>query len=316
MSKLFFLKIEEYLYDSPYLWQKLLSWLLLPLSALYCFVVWIQYITKKPKDLGIKVISIGNIVLGGTGKTPFTIALAKNYQEAAIVLRGYKRESKGVLVVSHGGTVLSNVKQAGDEAIVYAKALHNASVIVAENREEGIEKAKELRCSVIFLDDGFRHRGIEKLDILLKPGKTPKNRFCLPSGGYKAPASFYNRADIVAKEGVSFRRSVTIDNPTKKMVLITAIARPLRLSPYTPVVLDKFYFPDHYAFTKEELVKILLKTGATSILTTDKDAVKMASFDLPLSIMKLRVTIDEDIIKSVRGYLQKGAEPEEDDYIN
>ncbi|MCV6607734.1 MAG: tetraacyldisaccharide 4'-kinase [Campylobacterales bacterium] len=304
-NNLFFLKIEEYLYDSPYLWQKILSWMLLPLTLIYCIIVVIQHKSKKPKDLGIKVVSIGNIVLGGTGKTPFTIALASGYHNSAIVLRGYKRETEGVLVVSQNGTILSNVKQAGDEAMEYAKALFNSSVIVAENREEGIKKAKDLRCDVVFLDDGFRHNSIEKLDILLKPNKTPKNKFCLPSGGYKAPLSFYKKADIVAKEGVDFRRSVVTDNPTKKMVLVTAIARPLRLKPYVPADIEKFYYPDHHSYEKEELVKILMKTGATSILTTEKDAVKMAGMDLPLSILRLKITIDNEIVNTVKQYIEE-----------
>ena len=214
-----------------------------------------------------------------------------------------RRNIKKVIVVSHGGTILSNVKQAGDEAIVYAKSLRNASVIVASDRVEGIKKAKELRCNVVFLDDGFRHKNIKKLDILLKPNKTPRNNFCLPSGGYRVLPSTYKKADIVAKEGVDFRRSVVIDNPTQKMVLVTAIARPLRLIPYVPKNIEKFYFPDHHIFTKEELLKILLKTKATSLLVTLKDAVKMSTFELPLSILKLNIIINEDIIKQTRDYI-------------
>lgn len=300
-----FLQVEDYLYESPKIWQKLISYLLLPFSIIYTIVVVIKDKTKSAKDLGIPVVSIGNLLLGGTGKTPFTISLASNFQYPAIVLRGYKRESKGCIVVSHSGTILTDIKQSGDEAMLYAKSLLKATVIVAEDREEGVLKAKELGSEVVFLDDGFRHKNIKKYDILLRPTKDPKNSFCLPSGGYKMPKFFYNHGDMVLKEGVYFRRETGIEHKTDKMTLVTAIARPLRLNPYLPKVIRKYYYPDHHTFTKKELTSILLNTRATSLLVTEKDAVKMSSFNLPLSILKLKITIDKNVIDEVKNYIKE-----------
>jgi tetraacyldisaccharide 4'-kinase len=90
--------VEEYFYN-PNLFQKSVSFLLLPLSWLYCLGMWIRYKIKIPQDFGIKIISIGNLSVGGSGKTPLASALAMRYENVAIVLRGYGRESQGLHVI-------------------------------------------------------------------------------------------------------------------------------------------------------------------------------------------------------------------------
>ena len=106
---------EKYLF-SPGVFEWFLALLLLPLSLLYCLVVWIKFKTSKIKDYGIPIVSIGNLIVGGSGKTPLTVALAKRYSNPAIVLRGYGRKSKGMHVVSDGNKVLCDVSSSGDEA--------------------------------------------------------------------------------------------------------------------------------------------------------------------------------------------------------
>ena len=292
---------EDYLFR-PNLLQRVISFSLLPLTFLYCLIVISKRAFSKPKNFDIPIISIGNLIVGGSGKTPFTIALAKRYENSAIVLRGYKRKSKGLMVVSKRGEILTDVQTSGDEAMLYAKLLKNASVIVSENREEGIKKAKELGCKIVFLDDGFSKAKIKKFDILLKSGNY-KNSFCLPSGPFREPKSFEKFASLILQENIDFKREVKIKNPTKRMILITAISKPKRLDSFLPKVVEKIYFPDHYNFKKEEIVKLIYKYNASSILTTQKDAVKMEKFNLPLSILELEIKIEEKILKKCDDFI-------------
>ncbi len=257
--------------------------------------------TTTPKDFHIPIISIGNLIVGGSGKTPLTLALAKGREGLFIILRGYKRDSHGLIMISDKGKILSDVKSAGDEAMLYATSLQNASVIVSEDRVKAIKKAKELGAKIIFLDDGFSKSHIKKLDILLKPTLPHINSFCLPSGPYREPKSLYHD-NIVLEEERDFVRVVAIKNKTKKMVLVTAISKPERLDRFLPKGIEKVTFPDHYDFSKKALEAIMTKHKATSILTTTKDAVKMQNFDLPLSILTLDIKINKDIIKIVDNF--------------
>ena len=250
----------------------------------------------KPKDFDIPIISVGNLIVGGSGKTPFVITIAKKMQNVAIILRGYGRKSKGLFVVSDGKNILQNSKIAGDEAILLSVSVPKAIVIVSENRLKAIKKAKKMGAKTIILDDGFSKSNIKKFDILLKNEIEPKNKFLLPSGGYREPYSFYNKANLVLKEGVDFKREVKIKNPTDKMLLITAISKPKRLNKFLPPkVIKKIYYPDHYFFAKDELINLMQKYKATSILTTQKDEVKMKGFGLNLSIMGLEIVLKHEI---------------------
>jgi tetraacyldisaccharide 4'-kinase len=169
--------------------------------------------------------------------------------------------------------------------------LANAVVIVSEERKQAIQKAKEMGCKTIFLDDAYSKHDIKKLDILIDV-KT-KNSACLPSGPYRERL-WKNKKALLVQEGIDFTREVTLKNATPKMSLVTAIARPQRLDAYLPEVINKHYFPDHYAFTKEELQDILLQDGATSLLVTFKDYVKIEHFGVPLSLLDLEVKVAEE----------------------
>jgi len=284
--------VEGYFYN-PSLVQKLLSFLLLPLSWLYCFVMFIRFRLQKPQDFGLKIVSVGNLTVGGSGKTPLVTALAKKHPNSAVILRGYGRESHGILVVKNQQAILCDVKQSGDEAMIYAKKLQDSVVIVSEERKIAIQKAKELDCEIIFLDDAYSKHDIKKLDILIDV-KT-KNNFCLPSGPYRERLWKTKEAKIV-KEGVDFSREVEVKNSTSRMTLVTAIARPQRLDAFLPPVIAKNYFEDHHSFTKAELELILQKDKASSLLVTFKDYVKIESFGLPLSLLDLEVKVLNKII--------------------
>ena len=262
----------------------------------------LRYQSKTPHDFSVPIISVGNLTVGGSGKTPIVSALANRYENVAVVLRGYGRKSEGLVVVSDGSNVLVGVAESGDEAMLYANVLPKAVVIVSEKRELAIEQAKEMGCKVLFLDDGYNKHQIKKLDIVIDVATT--NNFCLPSGPYRERL-WAGKETLVIQEEREFKRSVKLIDETEKMVLVTAIARAERLDPYLPDVMEKVYFEDHHFFTKEELVSILERSGASSLLVTLKDYVKIRTFDLPLSLMELSLELDEDFVTRVDNYIKE-----------
>lgn len=265
-------------------------------------IILVKRAISKPQDFGIPVISIGNLIAGGSGKTPLTIALVKNKENCAVILRGYARESKGLYVVSQKGKLLVDVKVSGDEAMLLATSLPNATVIVSEDRVEGIKKAKELGCKVVFLDDGFSKYHIKKFDILIRPKDEPTNIFCLPSGGYREPKMFYSLANLQLKEGEGFKRFVSYSLNQKnvnvlphKLLLLTAISKPKRLLEYLPSGVKMIAFEDHHNFTKEEIEQIQNEYKEYSIITTQKDFVKLQNFKIEnLYLMNLELQIDSN----------------------
>lgn len=294
--------IDGYLFY-PSTFQKLVSLLLIPLSLVYCLITLSKRVFAKKYIPPLPVISIGNLTVGGSGKTPLTIELAKRYEKSCILLRGYGRKSKGLIVVSLFGEILVDVYKSGDEAMMIAKSLPKSSVIVSEDRVAGIKKAKELGCSVLFLDDGFRH-AIKKLDILIEP-KDGLFLFCLPSGPFREPPFLARFADIRLKEGIDFKRKVNIINPKPKMALFTAISNPKRLDEYLPKeVIAKRYLLDHAYFKKDEIEQFLKESNADSILCTKKDSVKLDEFKVPLSILELEIELNGEIFDKVDRYIR------------
>ncbi|MEK6658991.1 MAG: tetraacyldisaccharide 4'-kinase [Campylobacterota bacterium] len=290
--------VEEYFYNPNFV-QKIISLLLLPLSFIYCFIMYMRFKSKKPQDFGVDIISIGNLSVGGSGKTPLVTALASRYEDAAVVLRGYARESRGLFMVSDGEKILVDVGISGDEAMIYAHKLPHAIVIVSEDRKKGILKAKEMGAKIIFLDDAYSKHDIKKLDILIDVQS--ENSSCLPSGAFRERL-WRGKEVVVVKESVDFKRVVELKNKSDKMSLVTAIARPQRLDGYLPQVVSKNWFEDHHSFTKDEISKIIQRDKASSILVTYKDFVKLEQFDLPLSLLDLHVEVNENIFKIINNY--------------
>ena len=290
---------QDYFY-TPNLWQKCLAIALLPLSWIYCAGVILKSKFSKALDFGIPIISIGNLTLGGSGKTPLGIAILNEFEGGFVVLRGYGRASKGLTKVAISGEILTDVKTSGDEAMEYAKSVKNANVIVSENRDIAINEAKKMGAKYVLLDDGFGKFHIKKFNVLIRPSAMPYFDFVLPSGAYRYPSKFYAKADYVVKEGEDFTRASEIINQTKKMVLVTAIANPQRLEPYFSLCVGHEIYPDHYAFSRDELAKILAHYSATSLLVTRKDAVKMEEFGLPLSVIALKTTLADKFKRIIK----------------
>ena len=295
--------IDSYFYR-PNIYQKCLSILLLPISILYFIAATIRRKLQVYIDFQIPIISIGNLVAGGSGKTPVLQEIAKKYDNIAIVSRGYKRKSKGLLVVSHNGDIKATQEESGDEAYMLALNLPNTSVIVCKNRKLGILKARELGVKAIFLDDGFRFN-FKKLNIILVPQLKPYFRFTIPSGIYRENPFYKNPKDIFLEEGVDYKTEVTIENSTDRMLLVTAIANPSRLDVFLPSnVVGKITLSDHSSFDLDSLDREYKNTNATSLLVTKKDLVKLQNCKLPISILALEIKIDSNVEKRIKKYIE------------
>lgn len=205
---------------------KVLWLLLLPCADLYRLAVGLRnalYGLKwfKPKALDRPVISVGNLTVGGTGKTPSCIWLAQALQQrglkVAILSRGYKRRQEAAVVVapqSNGNLYSDNANEvaaAGDEPFMMAR-LYGQTVAVAPDRYAAAQRlAAERDIDLFILDDGFQHRQLKRdLDVLLLGSDGPG--VMLPAGPFREPASAARRADFVVVTGADARWGATLKN--------------------------------------------------------------------------------------------------------
>ncbi len=153
------------------------------------------------KKLPVPVVSVGNLSAGGTGKTSLVRFLAGELGRTlrvAVLLRGYRRKSKGTLVVSEWGELRTDLPSAGDEAYLLARLLPYASVVVSEDRYSGGVLAVEgLGAQLVILDDGFQHRRLYRdVDIVLLRKRDIGDRL-LPAGLLREPIENLSRADAI-----------------------------------------------------------------------------------------------------------------------
>ena len=193
---------------SPYIWLILSP--LIFLSFLYCIILKFRAFSYtagflKKRKLNAKVISVGNLTTGGTGKTPMVIALAeilmKNNKKAAILSRGYKSKNEGRLkIVSDGKNIKSDPASSGDEPYLIAERLKNVPVLICPDRyESGRYAIENFGVDTIILDDGFQNLAVTKdIDILLIDAMNPfGSGNLLPRGILREPLSAIKRADII-----------------------------------------------------------------------------------------------------------------------
>ena len=155
----------------------------------------------KTCELDVPVISVGNLSVGGTGKTSLVRYIADHFSKSfhvCILSRGYKRKSKGTLLVSYKGDIKTNWEEAGDEAFMLAKVLKGVSVVVDENRcRGGAYAVNELKVDLIILDDGFQHRKLYRdVDLLLIKEKDLRDHL-IPFGRLREPLSSISRANAL-----------------------------------------------------------------------------------------------------------------------
>lgn len=185
--------------------MKILRYILFPVVPIYYFVTWLR---NKLYDLGIKssksynfpVICVGNLSVGGTGKTPmieYLIRLLHNDYKIATLSRGYKRNTKGFVVADTTATASS----IGDEPFQFYKKFKDIIVSVDANRQNGIAHLRNLQPqpNVILLDDAIQHRKVKAgFTILLTAyGNLFTDDWLLPTGNLREPKSGAKRANVI-----------------------------------------------------------------------------------------------------------------------
>lgn len=181
-----------------------LWWALQPATGLFATAVWVRDLgfrsgILRAERAAIPVVSVGNLTVGGTGKTPMTLWLARRLRAAGyqvgIVLRGYSGKARVATVVSRGSGLEAHVDDVGDEAAMLARCF-GGIVVTARQRIEGVTLAHRLGADIAILDDGFQHRWLARdFDLVLV---SSRRGGLLPTGPMREPWSALRRAHAVA----------------------------------------------------------------------------------------------------------------------
>jgi tetraacyldisaccharide 4'-kinase len=272
----------------------------------------------RTRRLAHRVISVGNLSLGGSGKTPVVAALARFLRQQgerpAILTRGYRRRgaTEGVLVVSDGEHVLEPVERSGDEPQLLARTLPGVPVLVAADRFlAGTFAERHFGATVSILDDGFQHVQLERdVDLLLVSTDDLSDRV-VPAGRLRESLETAKLADAVlvaGSEEEAVAVATTLNHSTtfrvtpkyhaaeepQRVVAFAGIARPERffnaLRSLGYEVARELAFPDHHWYTARDIARIqdaARETSAPLIITTEKDAVRC-----PLQCAVLGLSVD------------------------
>ena len=183
--------------------------MLYPVSLIYACITGVRNLffdvrLFRTNKLSVPVVSVGNITTGGTGKTPAVMYIARMLQSdghtVGIISRGYKRSSRGYVVVSDGARIFADARKGGDEPVMLAHSLPGVVVAVDEKRYRGGKfLIEDYGVDVIVMDDGFQHRALSRdLDIVLINASRPDHlRAHLPAGRLRERLRSLRRADLV-----------------------------------------------------------------------------------------------------------------------
>lgn len=302
--------------------------------------MWLR--SLRPVSCDVPVISVGNIVAGGAGKTPLTVYLARLLSErglrVAIVSRGYGRRSKGVVVVSRGDGPVVEWQEAGDEPYMMALLTKGVSIVVSERRSLGARHAvEELGADAILLDDAFQHVQLARdLDIVAVDAAFPVgNGHILPGGPLREHPTGIGRAGVLvatrcdraggAARVVGALGPLVPDAPvvetrmkpvefwdagsgeTVKAVelrkrgclALSSIADPSdferTLVRLKMKVLGRLALPDHHDYSEDDIAVVLeaaREVGADTILTTEKDAVRLRPWRSRVPLVALGIELE------------------------
>jgi len=297
----------------------LLRKILFPLAFLYWLITFIRNWLYdkgifKSSSFNIPIIAVGNLSVGGTGKTPqieYLIRLLSDKYKVAVLSRGYKRTTEGFILADEKATASS----IGDEPFQFYSKFSNIQVAVDANRKNGIENLLQLsnKPDVILLDDAFQHRKVKAGFYILLTAFD--DLFCddyiLPFGNLREPSSGKKRADMIivtkcpndlselaqqkireklkVKQPVSFTTiqydDYVFGNESKLLVseiqsetkvLVAGIAKPKLFFDFLKNETDEaLVFPDHHHFSKQDCEQILAKANGRKIITTEKDFVRL-----------------------------------------
>ncbi len=223
---------------NPRAWLRLLSRLYGGLAVLRLALHRRGWLKSKP--LPARVISVGNLTVGGTGKTPTVIMIAGSLFErgrrVAVLSRGYRGSSREpVNVVSDGREIFLGPSQAGDEAYLMAEALPGVPVLTGRDRWlAGRRAVDDFGAEVLVLDDGFQHLGLKRdVNLLLLDGRNPwGNGWMLPAGALREPRSEAARATaflLTRAEGGAVEASAELARDFPGRPVFTGRHRPVRV---------------------------------------------------------------------------------------
>ncbi len=271
----------------------------------------------RAQRLSGAVVSIGNLSVGGSGKTPFVLLLGDLLKARGlkfdILSRGYGRRTRGVALVDPAGSA----RDFGDEPLLLARRL-NVPVIVGEDRHAaGIFAEQKFGPQIHLLDDGFQHRALARdFDIVLVTPEDVRDRL-LPAGRLREPLSSLRRADaVVLTSGASreafplaqklvwkARRGIVPTNMPARPVVFCGIARPqnfvaqLRTAGIEPVA--EAFFRDHHAYGEQDvrdLLNLRQRSEADGFVTTEKDAVNLDGYLAalePLAVVPVKMDLTD-----------------------
>ncbi len=254
----------------------------------------------------VPVVSVGNLTVGGTGKTPVVQMLVRWLQQQGyqpgVVLRGYRRRSRGLVVVHNGERLCATVDEAGDEAYLHATALGVPVVVCASKVDAAVHAAGMLPCDVIVVDDGFQHRSLHRdVDIVLVDRATLQGKL-LPEGRLREPLTNLRRADVVLLTDATLTAAdvqgytapeAVIDHVTttsssdltgQRLIVMAGIANPKRLTATLQAggatVLEEIFFSDHFRYSQRDVAGVITVavTHAAVVCTTEKDYVKLGPY--------------------------------------
>lgn len=292
-----------------------INYWLIPLSWLYGLVVSIRNLMfdmgiLKSKKFDIPVINVGNITVGGTGKTPHTeylIRLLEKTYQVAVLSRGYKRESDGYILA----TANTPMKEIGDEPYQMKHKFPHIHMAVDKNRCHGIEELLKDNVQppvdVILLDDAYQHRYVQAgINILLMDyHRLIYFDKLLPAGRLREPLSGRMRANIIIitkcpryitpmdRRGIiksldlerwqrvfftTYKYPEKLEGLGENPLLVTGIASPEQMEYDLRKLIPDFEmmsFPDHHNFTEQDIENIRKKAAGRTILTTEKDATRL-----------------------------------------
>ncbi|HEY9050578.1 MAG TPA: tetraacyldisaccharide 4'-kinase, partial [Gammaproteobacteria bacterium] len=297
-------RLDHYWYS-----RNVIAWLLLPLASLYCGLTYLRrrlYVIGLFKQIksSVPVIIVGNITVGGTGKTPFLIYLCQYLKNQGytpgIISRGYGGQSKHYpLCVTDEVTV----HQAGDEPFMIAQRTA-CPVVVGPDRIADIALLQDkYECDIVIADDGMQHYRLQRdaeiavVDANRKFG----NGYCLPAGPLREPVTRLKSVDMIISNGgkdnqLSFRiipgKLVSLMNKAKSKSLtefsgqtvhaVAGIGNPQRffdLLESQGINLITHAFPDHHVYKPSDF----FFSDDLPVLMTEKDAVKCFAFKLDKS---------------------------------
>ena len=273
----------------------------------------------------IPVVSVGNITVGGTGKTPVVELLSRRLREKGfspgIVTRGYKRKRGGVFGVNAKKDDAASV---GDEALMLARKT-GLPVIVGKKRMQAIEIGiKEFGIDLALLDDGYQVKDLKKdIEILILNGKKGEHEGDLfPLGPHREPLAMIGKADVilinkgelsngakVRAAGIpSFRvryRPTFLYNVKSDLIGPSAFLKEKKVLAFAGLgdngsffellkelgaeVVNEVEFPDHHAYSRRDMERLTLLKDAEILVTTEKDAIKLDQLEIPENLYYLAV---------------------------